>query len=515
MRASPSCASIQRARLLHHLREFFDEQRHAAGPVVDLLDHRFRQRALHLLPHQVADLAACQAVQGQAGLVGDRRPRRLELGTEGEQGQDRVVQELGEELPKELQRGRIHPVQILDDEQDRLAGSAGVQPVQHAPERFFPLADRRQRKRREPVRGRQRQQRRPQRHGFRPGQVVLLQAMEQAVEPVLRRLLAAEAERTLVEVDGRVQPRVLEMRRAAPFNDRRVHFAFHHLSQDMLLQRVHQARLAQARLADQQDDLSHALLGLLPSVLQQADLLVAAGQRRKLSRRHRLEPAPGRRDLFDPEEFNGLSNALDLLAAEAAALKLALQQPVTGFGADHLTGDGNFIQPDGHIPRVAHQRHHALLGLDDGRPGVDADPRIQVQLVLAEPLAQGLHLLEETEAGACGADCGVLESYRETKTHQQPLLIALHDRSTERLHGVFARLLEPVQHAGLILRVEFQIVSESNRSQPQTRTVTWRRSASRARLTEAALTFPVETTAALMRCAIDWPGYSDWRLPRN
>ena len=35
---------VQHARLLHHLRELFDEQRHAAGPVVDLLDHRFRQR---------------------------------------------------------------------------------------------------------------------------------------------------------------------------------------------------------------------------------------------------------------------------------------------------------------------------------------------------------------------------------------------------------------------------------------------------------------------------------------
>ena len=110
---------VQHARLLHHLRELFDEQRHAAGPVVDLLDHRLRQARPRLLPHQVADLAPRQAVQGQAGLVGDRGPRRLELGAEGEQGQDPVVQALGEELPQELQGGRVHPVQVLDDEQDR------------------------------------------------------------------------------------------------------------------------------------------------------------------------------------------------------------------------------------------------------------------------------------------------------------------------------------------------------------------------------------------------------------
>ena len=150
----------------------------------------------------------------------------------------RVVQALGEELPQELQGGRVHPVQVLDDEQDRPAGGAGVQPLQHGPERLFPLPDRRQRQRREAVRGRQRQQRRPQRHGLRPGQVVLLQAVEQPVEPVLRRLLAAEAEGPLVEVDGRVQPRVLEVRRAAPLDDGRVHLPFDHLPQDVLLQRV-------------------------------------------------------------------------------------------------------------------------------------------------------------------------------------------------------------------------------------------------------------------------------------
>lgn len=58
----------------------------------------------------------------------------------------------------------------------------------------------------------------------------------------LSRFLEAEVKGALVKVNGRVQPRVLEVRRAPPLDDRRVHLPFDHLPQDMLLQRVYQAR---------------------------------------------------------------------------------------------------------------------------------------------------------------------------------------------------------------------------------------------------------------------------------
>src|ERR1700677_2766067 len=115
-------------------------------------------------------------------------------------------------------------------------------------------------------RDRQGEKRCPERYHLRPGQVILLQAAEQAVEPGLRRVVLVEGESPLVEVDGRVQPRVLETRRAAPLDDGRVHLAFGQLPEDVLLQRVDQARLAQAWLADEENDLAHALLGLLPAL---------------------------------------------------------------------------------------------------------------------------------------------------------------------------------------------------------------------------------------------------------
>src|SRR4051812_44578555 len=103
--------------------------------------------------------------------------------------------------------------------------------------------------------------------------------MEQSLEPVAGRFLAAEGERVFVEVDGRVQPGVLEVRRTSPLDDRCVHCAFGYLAEDVLLERVDQPRLAQPRLPDEQNDLAHAFLSLLPAILQKVDFKIAARQR--------------------------------------------------------------------------------------------------------------------------------------------------------------------------------------------------------------------------------------------
>ena len=64
---------VWNAGLLHHRGELFDEQRHAAGPVVDLLDQGLRQRTLRLRPHQVAHLALREPIQRQRWSDGRRR----------------------------------------------------------------------------------------------------------------------------------------------------------------------------------------------------------------------------------------------------------------------------------------------------------------------------------------------------------------------------------------------------------------------------------------------------------
>ena len=279
--------------------------------------------------------------------------------------------------------------------------------------------------------------------------------LNQPVEPGRRRLLTAEGEGPLVEVDGRVQPAVLVMRRATPLDDGRVHFPFDHLPQDVLLQRVHDAGLAQARLADEQDDLAHALLGLLPAVFEQVDFVIAAGQRREPGRARHLDGATGFADPLDQEELDGLGDALDLAVAEAGAVELGPDQSVRGRAAHDLAGLGEVLQPDRHVPCLSHQRHRLLPRLHDGRPGVNADPRIQLQLLFAaEPLAQGVQVLEDVEPGSRGTVRGVLVGHRVAEAGQEPFLAALHDRPIALANGLLAGLLECPHHPGLALRVE-------------------------------------------------------------
>src|SRR5579883_65849 len=255
-------------RFLRHLREFLDEQRYAAGAVVDLLDHLFRKLPTRFFLDQIADLAPGQARDGQSSLLLHGGPGRRELGAEGEYGQDPVVRDLSYELAQKLQSGRVHPVKILDDEKDRHTCGADLQPLQYEPERLFPLPRRGESERREPIWGRKGEQRRPQGHDVGPVQPVFRHAAEQTVEPVPSGFLGTKAQRAIEEVDNRVQPRVLVVRRAPPFDDRRVCRVLGLLPQDVLFEREYEPRLPQTRFADQENDLTRSVPGQFPAILE-------------------------------------------------------------------------------------------------------------------------------------------------------------------------------------------------------------------------------------------------------
>src|SRR5262249_12565630 len=113
--------------------------------------------------------------------------------------------------------------------------------------------------------------------------------------------------------------------------------------------------LAQARLADEQDDLAHALPGLLPALLQQTDLMVAPDQRcqpigprlERVGYRRGSGPHSGQRDRP--------GHALEFAAAEIDAFKMSPDQTVSGLGTNDAAALGSVLEPDHNVRRLPHQ----------------------------------------------------------------------------------------------------------------------------------------------------------------
>ena len=62
-----------------------------------------------------------------------------------------------------------------------------------------------------------------------------------------------------------------------------------YLSEDALHHGVHQARFPQARLADDRDRLTRALLRLFPAIVQQVELVIPRGERGQAGSRRDLD----------------------------------------------------------------------------------------------------------------------------------------------------------------------------------------------------------------------------------
>ncbi len=288
-------------------------------------------------------------------------------------------------------------MQILDNEQNGPPRGTILQPFDQCSESLFSLPRGSQRKRRKPIRCRQREQRGPQRHDLRPGHVVLFQAFEQPVEASRRRVLSPEIECPLEIVDRWVQPGVLKIGRAAPLDHRRIGRPLARPFLDVFLQRVDEPRFPQAGLSNEEHNLPHPLLSLFPAILEQADFVIATGERRKFARRRRVNQTGPRGDSVDAEKLNGAGRAFYVLPAQARALKATPKQLVRVLGANELAGHGQVLQAEGDVSRLSDQRDGLVLRLDDRLTGMQGDEGIQFQPMLAAELfSEFLQPVEQT-----------------------------------------------------------------------------------------------------------------------
>ena len=192
-------------------------------------------------------------------------------------------------------------------------------------------------------------------------------------EPVRGFVMGGEARRPLELRYDRVEHTIGVVGRAEMAN-RDVR-----LARQLLTKGVQQPRLANARLAGDQDHLTVAVLGPAPAIQQHGQLVLTTDQWRQALPMEGLEAAIGAAFALDPEGGDRLREPLDPGRTEVGQLEQRADQPPGCQADDDAAGRGQRLQPGGKVRRLAD--HGALLRLalahrlaDHHEPGRDPDP---------------------------------------------------------------------------------------------------------------------------------------------
>ena len=106
----------------HRLRQLLDEQWHAIGAVDDPVDDLAREAGIAGEPlDQRCAIARAEPVQRHRGHIWLTLPDVLELGTESDDDQNRQLRSLVEGQIEQLSRGRVDPMYVFENEQNRPA----------------------------------------------------------------------------------------------------------------------------------------------------------------------------------------------------------------------------------------------------------------------------------------------------------------------------------------------------------------------------------------------------------
>ena len=200
------------------------------------------------------------------------RPRRLKLGPEGRDQQHRHSRDMFNRQIEQLARGRVGPMQILEDHQYGLPLRQTSELSQQRLECLFLLSLWREVESGVTIVEGQRQKLRQQRHVTFGGCIRRKERL-QLVEPRRRRIVAREAGRPFELADEREQGAILVMRRAEIAQSRIS------LALDAVSEGLDQSRFPNPRLCRDQHHTPRTRFRLRPSTPQQLDFLLASDER--------------------------------------------------------------------------------------------------------------------------------------------------------------------------------------------------------------------------------------------
>ncbi len=318
---------------------------------------------------QGLDLGGCQAVERYAGDVREAGPGRLVFRPEGDQHQYRQGADALDRQIEHFERGRIGPVGVFEQHQDRLLPRQCFELVEQGRQGQPPLLRRAQCERRIALAGRDRQQGSEERCRFRDAR--RRQYGFELVELRLGRVLGGEAGGAPQLHDKGVQDAVAVIGRALIAQPRV------RLVRDLGGELSGEPRLADAGLAREQDDLAGAGPGLAQAVAQQGALRRPPDEVGEPAAR-RLEPAFRHGDALDREGLDRLGEALRYLPAEIGEPEQVADEAAGGAGEDDLPGFRQSLQARREVGGLADHRlllRRALADqiADDDKPGGDAD----------------------------------------------------------------------------------------------------------------------------------------------
>ena len=361
------------ASLQEKPRHFLDEQRHAAGALGDAIDHVLCQ---HVVRRKVADhmphLIAVERRERNRAVVRAHPPGQPEFWACADEDNQRRQRAAFGDAAQHVERARIGPMQVFQREHHRLKPGAGDQDRSQRAQLPAPQVLWRQ-SRHAFLWQRNGQQCRKQRDILDGVEFDLCQRALQLRDPLLRRHVGA-AEALTAPFGDRVQRRVLQELRTAPFDP-----GMRGVAQPRL-EFLHQPRLAQARLANDQHQLPVAPPRTLPAPQQHGELLVTTDQRRETA----LPRAAS--DTARPhqaEQGHRLRHAAESVTAALLGDEQAGDLPQHPRRHHDLARLGGSLRAGRDVRHVAEN----LAGFDHHRPPVDRDARGQRWLARAYVLA--------------------------------------------------------------------------------------------------------------------------------
>ena len=222
---------------------------------------------------------------------------------------------------------------------------------------------------------------------------------------------------------------------------------------------VEQPRLADARIADEGDDLAVAGSGQLTRPIERRQFARPADERRQATDGGGLEPGARCPDPLQIEGLDGLRQALDRHPPQAPQFDEALGEAGGGRGQPDGAGTGELLHPAREMHRrtdrvvvhaeVVADRAHQDLARMQADPDADLDA---VGAALRRGL--GLHGALDRERRVAGAHGMVLVRDRRAEQRHDAVAQDPVDRAFVAMHGVHHDAERRIQDAPRVLRID-------------------------------------------------------------